>query len=311
MREPDEMDTAEFPAFSTRPARPADTPVVPVQVDIGARSHIGKVRANNEDHYLVARISRSLRVLATNLPPDEAPELVEDDGYAYVVADGMGGMAAGEEASMLALRTGLKLVLGNDRWCLKIDEKEVQALTQRMRAYFQEVDRTLLERAQANPGLAGMATTLTVAYSVGDHMFIVHAGDTRVYLLRDGQLRQLTRDHTVAQALASSGRIKAEDVKRHPSRHVVTNCAGGLGRGIQPEVATLRLADGDCILLCSDGLTEMVADPAIAETLCTHVKAEKAAQALVNRALAQGGRDNITVIVARYAIPVPSSPPNR
>src|SRR5260370_33454324 len=178
MRNVDEMDTAEFPSVSKHPARSAETPVVPVKVDIDARSDVGKVRANNEDHVLVARISRSLRVLATNLPAEEAPQLIEDNGYAYVVADGMGGMAAGEQASMLALRTGLKLVLGNDRWCLKIDEKEIQQLKQRMQAYFQEVDRTLIERAQANPGLPGMATTLTVAYSVGEHMLLVHAVDS-------------------------------------------------------------------------------------------------------------------------------------
>src|SRR5207245_1543039 len=166
-----------------------------------------------------------------------------------------------------------------------------------------EVDRTLIERAQGDPSLAGMATTLTVAYSVGDHAFIVHAGDSRVYQYRDGQLHQRTRDHTMAQALANAGRLNPEQLKKHPSRHVVTNCAGGLRTGIQPELSTLRLADGDCLLLCSDGLTEMVDDPTIAETLRTHAQAEDACHALIDLALEHGGRDNVTVIVARYTIP--------
>src|SRR4051794_25496637 len=98
MRNADERDTAEYLASKSPPSRPPQTPVVPVQVDLAGRSHVGKVRANNEDHFLVARISRALNVLTTNLPRDQVPELIEDSGYAYVVADGMGGMAAGEEA---------------------------------------------------------------------------------------------------------------------------------------------------------------------------------------------------------------------
>jgi protein phosphatase len=148
-----------------------------------------------------------------------------------------------------------------------------------------------------------MGTTLTVAYSVDAHVFIVHAGDSRAYLFQNGVLHQLTHDHTVAQELADFGRIPRQQIKEHSSRHVLTNFAGGPPRGIVPEVSTLAVADGDQLLLCTDGLTEMVSDREIAMILKRKTSPGKTAQALVDRALANGGRDNVTVVLARYSIP--------
>jgi serine/threonine protein phosphatase PrpC len=275
----------------------------PVHVEFAAISDPGKLRQNNEDHYIITQMTRSFRALDTNMPAGQLPEPTDDVAYGMVVADGMGGMAAGERASQLAIRTGVQLVLNSPRWATKIDEEEARALIARMRDYFRKVDTAVIGQARADQGLRGMGTTLTMAYSVGIDVFIVHVGDSRAYLFRKGRLEQLTRDHTVAQNLADVGAIKPEEVHRHATRHVLTNFVGGPSHGVDPEIATLQVQDGDFLLLCSDGLTEMVEDAHIVEILKDAGTCNAATKALVAKALANGGRDNVTVLLARYDIP--------
>jgi PPM family protein phosphatase len=274
----------------------------PVQVEFGAGSDIGKVRDENQDHYSIVRIGRTLDVVRSNLPEGDLPEHVQDIAYGMVVADGMGGMVGGQRASLLAIQTGIRLVLESPRWALRIDEQESVQLIERMRAYFHEVDATLIRVTEVEPSLFGMGTTLTVAYSVGNRAFFVHAGDSRAYLMRGGELRQLTRDHTLAQSLVDSGRIPAESVESHASRHILVNYAGGPRRGIEPEIGTVELENGDRLMLCTDGLTGMLSDNEIAQVLQQHDQPEPAAQALIQHALLRGGRDNVTVVLAQYRI---------
>ena len=125
----------------------------------------------------------------------------------------------------------------------------------------------MIERARSNPALQGMGTTLTMAYSVATDLFIVHAGDSRAYLFRDGELEQLTSDHTLVQTLIDGGSISPEDAKRHNRRNVVTNVIGGPSEGVFAEIHKLAVLDGDTLLFCTDGLTEPVSDDAIAEVL--------------------------------------------
>jgi len=273
-----------------------------VHVEFAAQSHIGKVRAVNQDRYLIGRISRSLAVLHTNLAEDERPADVEGSGYAMVVADGMGGMAGGERASALALRTGVKLVLESSKWALSIDDEEANELVDRMRDYFHRVNATIVRQTEVDPTLAGMGTTLTVAYSVGRHAFVVHAGDSRAYLFREGELRRLTRDHNVAQRLVDSGLIRPEDAETHRSRRFLTNYVGSATRILETEIVRVDLLDGDRLMLCTDGLTGEMSDPEIATILMSHNEPEPAVGALIDRALDHGGDDNITVTLARYAI---------
>jgi PPM family protein phosphatase len=296
MSDASDVDTSEYPLGGAPPPPP-------VRVEFGAMSHPGRVRQKNEDHFLIGRIRRSLSVLRTSLPAAELPPPRHEDGYAMVVADGLGGSAAGEMASMLAIRTGLELVRGSPRWGLRINEDEAQALIERMRAYYLQVDSVLLDHARAHPELAGMATTLTVAYSAGPDLFLVHAGDSRAYLYHDATLYRLTRDHTLAQMLADAGKIAPEEVEGHGHRNVLVNCLGGSGHGVAPAVAHLRLADGDRVLLCTDGLTTTVDDALIAETLRLFPAPDDACKALVELALDCGGTDNVTVVLACYAIP--------
>ncbi len=274
-----------------------------VEVDVGALSHVGTIRKNNEDQYLVGRLGRSLEPLMTNVTPEYLPERLDEVGYGFLVADGLGGAAAGEVASGMAVSVLVNLVLETAKWGRRIDAEEAQALMERLGNYYSEIHSKLIKEAQADPRLSGMGTTLTVAYSFCKDLFIAHVGDSRAYLFRHGELHQLTCDHTLAQALADRGQIPPEDVARHRFKHVLTNVLGGHAGPVQTEIQHMQLEQGDRLLLCSDGLTDMVDDTRIAQVLSRIGGSDQACHALVDMALEAGGRDNVTVVLARYAFP--------
>jgi protein phosphatase len=300
------METTEY-EFAISPSA-ADAsrlkpPTTAVRFDYAALSHPGKVRHQNEDHFLVSKVSRNHDVLATNITGNHIPTAYGDDGYSMFVADGMGGMAAGEVASRLAITTALKLVNHSPKWGFKINKKEARELFERVRDHVQAIDEALTKRSEDDYRLFGMGTTLTVAYSAGVDLFIIHLGDSRAYLFRQGKLQLLTKDHTVAQAMADAGYIAPDEVRQHRKRHVLTNFLGGHHGKVKGDVRWLRLADGDRLLVCSDGLTDMVDDAAITQILAQHPDQQQAAQTLLDEALLRGGTDNITLIVAAYQIP--------
>jgi len=148
-----------------------------------------------------------------------------------------------------------------------------------------------------------MATTLTVACSLGPVLLTTHVGDTRAYLFRGGKLTRLTRDQTMAQSLADAGAIRPDQIAAHPMRHVLTSALAARHSFMQVEVGRWSLEDGDRLLLCSDGLTEMVSESAIAGVLSDGTSSEAACRKLVDLALEGGGEDNVTVVLARYRIP--------
>jgi PPM family protein phosphatase len=305
-----EFETAEFEVLISPSAGDADgakPASSDVRVEIGAVSHTGRVRSRNEDHFLVSRVSRRQEILRTNMPPNSLPVYAGEDGYLCIVADGMGGMAAGEVASQLAISTSLKLFQESERWGFRVDRRAARELFKRINQALQHIDRTLTEHGASDRRLLGMGTTLTAALSMGVDLFVIHLGDSRAYLFRDGVLRQLTKDHTVAQAMADAGYIQPEEVRRHVKRNALTNFLGGHHGKVKADLRWLRLADGDRLLLCSDGLNEMVDDGAIARGLARYDDPREASQHLLGEALERGGKDNVTVVVARYAIS-PGSP---
>jgi PPM family protein phosphatase len=306
MNDPLDLETAEYEfvispsALDTSQLKP---PSSMVRVEFGAISHAGKIRAKNEDHFLVSKLSRKQQLLLTNVPDDQFPEHFAEDGYSMIVADGMGGMAAGEVASRMAIATGVTLFQKSPKWGFKINKREARELFHRVNTYLQEIDLALTKRSEEDRRLFGMGTTLTASYSSGVDLFVIHVGDSRAYLYRDGKLLQLTKDHTVAQAMADAGYIAHEEIRHHIKRNVLTNFLGGHHGKVKADVRWLRLRDRDRLLLCSDGLNDMVDDASIARILNTHDQPPDAAQSLVDEALDRGGRDNVTVIVARYEVP--------
>jgi PPM family protein phosphatase len=303
MRGESDVDTDVFSWPASADVRSIQSISAQVEVDLGALSDPGKVRPNNEDHFLVARFDRIMRRLLSNLPPGQIPEHCGETAYSMLVADGMGGEAAGEVASRNAIGILVDLVLQTPDWILRLDEHWLQQVRQRMERRFQQVQETLIGQAQEDPALAGMGTTMTLSCSLGADLLLFHAGDSRAYLFRHDRLHRLTCDHTMAQSLADRGAIDPQDVATHPLRNVLTNVLGGRDRPVRVECHQLRLVDGDQILLCTDGLTDLVPDGAVWEVLRSADRAADACRALLDQALDAGGKDNVTVVLGRYRIP--------
>jgi PPM family protein phosphatase len=274
-----------------------------VRIDVSALTHTGHVRSNNEDQYFVTKLTRSLETMLTSLPAGDVPERADEVNYVMVVADGMGGHAAGEVASRMAISTLVRLVLDVPDWFFRVDEKHAPEIERRARHVVQQIGSELVERGRQDASLRGMGSTMTGARSFGRDLLIVHVGDSRAYLFRAGRLHRLTKDHTYAQFLIDTRALRAGDVASSGMRHVLTNVLGGSDAHVDVDVDLLRLEDGDRVLLCSDGLTDHVDDDTIAQALSATRLSKEACPQLVQLALDSGGRDNVTVIVAAYTLP--------
>jgi protein phosphatase len=254
----------------------------------------GRVRESNEDQFLVATLSRALAVEHTSMPdPHTGPS--DEDARLLVVADGMGGHQGGERASALAIDLVEKFVLNTFRNC-----GGRQDVLKEFHEALRRTDAQVCREASRNPDLWGMGTTLTLAYIHQDELFVVHVGDSRCYLFRDHDLHRITHDHTLVQEMVRRGALRAEDAERHQWRHVITNVVGGTKPGVQPEVHRIHLESGDAVLLCSDGLTDMVTDDDIAAALREEHDPQRVCERLVAQANEHGGQDNITVVVGRF-----------
>jgi PPM family protein phosphatase len=269
---------------------------VPVRVQFGGTSDVGRVRKNNEDHFAIIRRQRSQEIMLSNLPAGVFPPST-DTSYCFIVADGMGGAAAGEWASRLALQTAWDLAGQASSWVMRFRDLSAQQIRERAEAFASGIHQTLLEYGQADAELYGMGTTWTSAYVVGWDALLIQVGDSRAYVFRRGELCQLTRDQTLAQELIDNG-VPPE--KTRGVRNILTNTLGGKRDSVTPEVEHLVLEDGDRLLLCSDGLTELVSDQEIGEIVGSTSPPQAACDALVQSALNHGGKDNVTVLLAEF-----------
>jgi len=271
-----------------------------VLVDVSGLSHPGKVRPRNEDHFLVMRIGRYLEKVITSLPPEAMEARTDEVGYVMVVADGMGGHAGGEQASRMAITGLVKLALDRPDWIFRMDKAVAADVRQRSKKRVQDLHTLLLNQGEQDRDLQGMGTTLTIVRNLGRQLHIVHVGDSRAYLFRDGRLHHLTRDHTYVQLLIDSGQLSKEDAAGFSGRHILVNALGGFNEEVEVDLDQIALSSGDRILMCSDGLTDMVDDDTIRQVLVERQESQKACQRLIDLALERGGKDNITVVVASY-----------
>jgi protein phosphatase len=283
------------------PSAPLAAPKRKVELDVAALSDKGRVREANEDSFVVFRLGRFLEPLATSIPEHEMPPRTEEHGYAMIVADGVGGLEAGALASRTTLLTAMRFILQSRKWALSFDDPstrkhEIDLLAIRARGYLAAAQAEIRRQVEQNPGCAGMGSTFTGVYVVGYDAFVLHIGDSKAFVLRDGALEKITRDHTMAQQIADMGVIRQEDVAKHELQHVLTRAVGAYDA--QADFQPFELRDGDRLLLCSDGLTDMVDDFTIASLISTASGTQEACAALVRAALEAGGRDNVTAIVA-------------
>jgi protein phosphatase len=241
--------------------------------------------------------------MITSLPAGDVPARAEEVNYVMIVADGMGGHAAGEVASRMAISALVGLALEMPDWIFRVDDEHVHEIERRTRERIREVGAMLVERGRQDPSLHGMGTTLTAVRSLGRDLLIAHVGDSRAYLFRGGHVHRLTRDHTYVELLVDLGHLDASDAATSRHRHVLTNALGAAIDDVHVDVDLMQLADGDRVLLCSDGLTDMVDDERIGAILGESPGASRACDRLIEQALESGGRDNVTVIVADYRLP--------
>lgn len=225
----------------------------------GSRTDIGCLRDHNEDSLVVT-------------PP------------LFAVADGMGGHAAGEVASEIAVR-----VLSE----LAPEHPDVEALGRAI----DEANRAVIQAAREGRGRQGMGTTMTAAMLEGERLVIAQVGDSRAYLLHQGKLQQLTRDHSLMADMIEAGQLTPEEARTHPQRSVITRALGSDAH-LHPDIYEINVETGDRLLICSDGLSGMIFDDQIENTLRRVQDPQRCASQLVNEAIAAGGHDNVTVIVA-------------
>jgi PPM family protein phosphatase len=251
-----------------------------------ARTDVGLRRANNEDAFLIADLGGGKR----DLRRDALPRALSADGILLAVADGMGGAAAGEVASCLAMEA-LRDALN------KLPARFGCAT--RLKRAAEVANERVWDAAQRRPERRGMGTTLTAALLQGGQVCIAQVGDSRAYLLRDRQVTQLTKDQSLVQHLLDAGALNAEEAERFPQRNVILQA---LGREptVRVEVSNFALRRGDHLLLCSDGLSNKLNGLDIRFAVEHTATLEDACRLLIEWANARGGEDNITVVIARY-----------
>ncbi len=267
------------------------------EIDAHGLTHPGKVRRENQDHFLLCSLRRQLVVRGSSIP--DADDLLGEStrlASLAIVADGVGGSTRGETASRVALTAVTKYVTRSLRcyygaW--DSDQEFYDALQQGARQCHAE----LLRRGEQDPAYAGMATTLTLYLGVWPRAYLLQVGDSRCYLLREGELTQITRDQTMAQEMVDLGVMKKQEVAGTRFEHLLTSSIGG--QQTEPKVSRIDMTWGHVLLLCSDGLTRHVPDERIRDVLRSMTSARQACETLLQEALDEGGSDNITIVIGR------------
>ena len=243
-----------------------------MNVSIGVKTDVGKVREANEDSYLV-----------------QEP--------LFVVADGMGGHIAGDVASS----TAVGIIESNSDEASADDPETLARL-------IKSANDAIWKKAQDDPSLRGMGTTCTLILIHDETAHIAHVGDSRAYLWRRGELAQITEDHTLVERMVKEGRLKPEEAQKHPQRSIITR-ALGVDPEVDVDLRKLDLERGDRLLICSDGLTSMIDPPVISEVLASDKNPQSAAERLVELANEAGGEDNVTVVVIDVGGAEAAAPP--
>lgn len=228
------------------------------------RTHVGKVRRQNED----------------------AAWYDEKRGV-FAVADGMGGHLAGEVASGMAIEAVQNMAQKNEFASITV-----------MREAVMSAHEAITRHAQKNPACMGMGTTLSVMWRGGHYMYIAHVGDSRIYRFRNDELEQITQDHSLVEELVRARIITREEARTHPRRNIITRALGTQGDNL-PDLLAADIKPGDLWLLCTDGLCGMISDEEIARVLSSGATLEMMAGSLIEKALDAGGRDNVTLVLCR------------
>ena len=270
-------------------------------VDVAAESVRGKWRGHNTDHYLAVRTSRLQETLVTSLGTADLPPRFEESAYGLLVADGLGEDAGGARASRIALSTLAHLSIEYGKWNVRVDLDTVGDIVQQAEFLYRRVNDAVTEAGRAHSDLVDMATSLTALYVADDDLFIFHVGHSSAYLFRDGVLRRVTAMHTLDAQRPDAGRPTPRARPRQDLRHLVTET---MGTRTTPELAIehLKLSGGDRLLLCTNGLTDVITEDEIANTLAARRGPKGDCRCLIDLAREAESTDDVTVMVADYMV---------
>lgn len=270
-----------------------------MELDCFGLTDIGRVRSLNEDHFVVASMRKAVRLVHTSLPEPARGSFDGASAWLLAVADGVGGRPGGQLASSSTVG-GLLEYVSHAVGCYQAGDvaEEHRFLEQLEQSVHRAHERL---RAATGGGERAPATTLTMMMVVGARAYLVHVGDSRAYYLRRGRLRQITQDQTIGEYMVDVGAWTPEQASRASAAHALSSAIGG--SDMNPSVGLLDLEPGDVLLLCTDGLSKHVPDAEIAAILGQAPDARTGAERLVGAALAAGGSDNVTVVVARSSEP--------
>jgi protein phosphatase len=275
-----------------------------VEPAIFGLTDVGKVRTHNEDSFLVALLERSMRIYQSNRPVNDGAKVKgPPQGWLMMVADGMGGHAAGEVASAMTIDALARYAFTLMPWTLPRSKDDSRILAHGLRNAVKQCQMQVREAAEIGEGRHGMGTTLTMAYVTWPNLFVVHVGDSRMYAYRDGQLHQVTRDHTLAQQLVDNKVMSEKEAETSDFSNILVNAVGGDSDDLRVELHHARLSNGDVLLLCTDGLSKHVTKVEIAAELAAVAKGnevEAAVRTLIEKAKEGGGTDNVTVVMGRF-----------
>jgi serine/threonine protein phosphatase PrpC len=265
------------------------------EVDVFGLTHPGLVRRTNADHFLVASLHRTLHVHSTSLGADLGPQETESRGFLLLVADGVGGLSGAADGSARAVSSVAQHLLHATELCSAMATTNEGAAVSTLRDAVMVAHRALLAMTEKEG--RDSASTLTMFASFWPRAFVVHVGDSRVYRYRDGALERLTTDQTFAQMMVQAGALTPAGAEASHLKHVLWSALGS--QEAVPEVLVTDVTRRGVVMLCTDGLTSHVSDDEIKSHLAQCTSAETCCRALVSLALERGGKDNVTVVVAR------------
>ncbi|HET8634836.1 MAG TPA: protein phosphatase 2C domain-containing protein [Gemmatimonadales bacterium] len=263
-----------------------------MHVSVFAKTDLGQTREHNEDSFLVADLSTG----TASLMPDVREHDVGERGSLFVVADGMGGAAAGELASSMATEVIWQHLVTT--WATDT-ELTAERFALRMREAVERANAELFQYAEEHPEVHGMGTTLTMAGVFGAELYLAQIGDSRAYLIRDGRTFQLTRDQSLTQRLIDAGELSEEEAERSERRNIILQALGP-DLQIRVDLSHQALRRNDLLVMCSDGLSGLVKRDEIGEVSGRITSLPDLCSALIDLANSRGGPDNITVVAARF-----------
>ncbi len=279
------------------------------------RTDIGKKRESNQDQFLIADLNKSMLVQSTSLNLEAQSRLYGmSHGKLFMVADGMGGHQGGNRASTLAIDLLINQLLNSMHWFFQMDQDQTereQGFIDDLKKLMQRAHEAIERESSEDVTTKGMGTTLTMAYVIWPWMYVVHAGDSRCYLLRGDDIQQITRDHTVSRQLMEKGGMTADEAEKSPWSNVLYNALGAGASEVNADIHRVALQPRDSILLCSDGLYRYMKDEELKGIMLSELEPQECCRSMIEVANFRGGADNITAIVAKLDHPDDDQPKTR